>query len=671
MALAVSRPIAVINSTSNASSYAMAAFTPTANALLVLFIWASDTWVDPGSVSGGGLTWSAAVPSTPFPTYGASGQHSAYMYYAQVGGSPASTTVTWNCAADAATGAVMVLFQVTGHDTSSPIVQALRQDCGTAANPSIAVAAMNTANAYLAGVGTTRSPPTSTPPTNWTEVADNGYSTPTNGATAAYRVNGETGTSVQFTTASSTAGFVGLFAEIRPASTGVSGTLSSTLGALTAAATGTVDVTGTSSKTLGTLTSSAAGAVDVVGTFSKTLDALSISAAGTVADALSSGVLAVTLGALTSNAAGAVDVTGALTKTLGALTSTAAGTVPVTGSSSSTLGTLTSSAAATVAVAGAVSLTLGALAVSAAATVAVAGAVSKALGALTLDASGVVGNVPITGTSSTTLGVLSVSAAAAVAVAGAVSKTLGALTVGATGTNPITGSASPTLGTLTSNAAGAVAVVGMTSATLGTLTAAATGSAPALGTLSTTLGSLELFATGLAPTGAAEGAVNTVLGALTAEAYGKVYSLRGSVGLTRLTSASISIEVSSASITTKVQHAHVHTDKVATASVSSKLSTSSVTVEAVLAQRVGNTARLRLIFKNDEGEEAEPTTFTMVVTTASGESTYTKGDPEFTQVRAGVYDFRTVLSVAGRCDWEVWATGAFSARDKGNFVVKE
>lgn len=104
-----------------------------------------------------------------------------------------------------------------------------------------------------------------------------------------------------------------------PAVSNTNGTLSATLGALTASSAGTVRVAGSLNATLGTLTSSAAGTVSV------------------------SGVLTKTLGTLTLSSPGSVAITGVATRTLGAVTVAGAGLVggPVTGSLSSTLGSLT------------------------------------------------------------------------------------------------------------------------------------------------------------------------------------------------------------------------------------------------------------------------------------------------------------------------------------------
>lgn len=295
----------------------------------------------------------------------------------------------------------------------------------------------------------------------------------------------------------------------------VAGTLTKTLGALTSSATGTVDVTGTASKTLGSLTSTATGTVAVSGTSAVTLGALTLSADGTVAAPGLNGEATITLGALTASGAGTVGIAGTASPTLGSLTTSAAGTVAVTGTASVTLGAATSSAAGTVGVSGTLtatlgavastgagtvsvsgtsSATLGALTSTATGTVAVTGTASNTLGALTSDAQGSVGSVPIEGTLSATLGTLTGTSAGTVAVAGTASVTLGPLSVVAAGEAAISGEASVTLGALVSSAAGAVAVTGQGAVTLGEVTGTAQGAVEVTGTLAVTLGALTLAA---------------------------------------------------------------------------------------------------------------------------------------------------------------------------------
>jgi len=147
-----------------------------------------------------------------------------------------------------------------------------------------------------------------------------------------------------------------------PASGDISGSLASTLGALTVAGTGTVAISGSLAITLDALTVTATGTAAISGSLASTLDALTVTATGAVAIA---GSLAATLDALTCTATGTVAISGALAVTLGELTVTATGTVTdgPTGSLTATLGALTVTATGTVAIAGSLAVTLGALTV--------------------------------------------------------------------------------------------------------------------------------------------------------------------------------------------------------------------------------------------------------------------------------------------------------------------
>lgn len=195
----VSEPVAEMQSTSNVTSYALGAFTPAANSVLVVFVHAGAT-VAAGSMSGGGLTW---IKQTSI-AYNA-GADTLYVFYAVVGASPVSTTPTFDCTGDPADGAVMGIWQITGANTSSPVRQAKTAQT-TGSNPTVTfTSAALTTSAVIAGFGVPANPPTSTPPTGWTETYDTGYPTPSKGGTGAYIQTGFTGTAVTFGRSTSSA----------------------------------------------------------------------------------------------------------------------------------------------------------------------------------------------------------------------------------------------------------------------------------------------------------------------------------------------------------------------------------------------------------------------------------------------------------------------------------
>jgi len=198
------------NSAVDATSYATTSFTPTANSVLLCYVFATGT-ASAGSMTGGSLTWSL-VASQVYNTV-----DKAYLFQALVGSSPVSTTPTFSCVDDGATGATMRAFQATGADHTNPLRQ-FAQGSGSTSDPSVTFDdALLTSNAYLACFGIPRNPPASTAPSGWTESFDTGYSPPTAGSSGGFRVNGETVSSVTFTTASGAWGMIA--AEIQAGGT--------------------------------------------------------------------------------------------------------------------------------------------------------------------------------------------------------------------------------------------------------------------------------------------------------------------------------------------------------------------------------------------------------------------------------------------------------------------
>lgn len=204
-AIGVTEPTAEIASTSNSATYAFAAFTPTANAVLVVMVFASGTVAAAPTITGTGLTWNRLGSNQLY-----NATNTAYAFWAKTGAAPGSTTITFDCTGDNATGAVMGVFQFTDADVATAVsVKQFKFSATTAANPTITFdAAMGTLNGYAAAFGLPRNPPTSAAPASWTETFDTGYGTPTSGGSGAYRAGGETGSTVTFTSASAAYGMV-------------------------------------------------------------------------------------------------------------------------------------------------------------------------------------------------------------------------------------------------------------------------------------------------------------------------------------------------------------------------------------------------------------------------------------------------------------------------------
>lgn len=204
MSIGISEPVAEFQSTLNQASYAMGAFTPLPYSFLVVLVFADGTAAAAPTMTGGSLTWTRQQRIVYNTT------DLACIFTAPVGASPVSTNPTFDCTGDNATGIVMMAFQVVGYNQASPIAQS-DSEARTAANPVDTLPGnMNTNNGYIAGFGMPRSPPASTAPASWTEIADIGHANPTAGASGAYRVNGETGTTITFTSASAAYGIVAI-----------------------------------------------------------------------------------------------------------------------------------------------------------------------------------------------------------------------------------------------------------------------------------------------------------------------------------------------------------------------------------------------------------------------------------------------------------------------------
>lgn len=210
MALAVSEPTAEAADTANTTSYApLTAYTPTANALQVVFVMASGT-VAVATMTGGSLTWTLRHSR-------ASGAGSTlYCFTAQAGGSPASTDPTFDCTGDAATGVAMAVLEVTGHDQTTPEVQH-GDGAASGTNPVCTFgSSLNTNNCYLCAVGGNVSAPAYTEPGSFTETAEIGHASPNNGIEVCYRINGETGTTLTWSAASTNWVSVGIEIAVEP-----------------------------------------------------------------------------------------------------------------------------------------------------------------------------------------------------------------------------------------------------------------------------------------------------------------------------------------------------------------------------------------------------------------------------------------------------------------------
>lgn len=191
------------------------AFTPTAGALLIVFVEASDTVQATATLSN-----SAGTTFTQFNA--AFFSASAWRAYAFVADSPAiasSQTVTFNTASDAATGTTIHVYEVTGvarWGTSAIRQSAITENGSIGGTPSVTFASSClTGNPTLGCVANKSTPAGITPNASWTEPAngDLGYSTPGAGQAVCHRDSGFTGTGITWGGTSATS-FAVIMAEI-------------------------------------------------------------------------------------------------------------------------------------------------------------------------------------------------------------------------------------------------------------------------------------------------------------------------------------------------------------------------------------------------------------------------------------------------------------------------
>jgi hypothetical protein len=175
-----------------------AAFTPTAGALLVAFVFGSGTAVGVGTFS-----TSAGIAFVKAGTSAAAGGNASalHCFVATSLATAVSQTATFDSVGDQTTGQVIFIGQVIGTTLTglSAIRQTAKQDNQAGPStpaPTFATAAL-TGNVTIGAIGIEgANPATVTEPTGWTERGDTGYATPTTGAEYVSRDSGFTGTTV-------------------------------------------------------------------------------------------------------------------------------------------------------------------------------------------------------------------------------------------------------------------------------------------------------------------------------------------------------------------------------------------------------------------------------------------------------------------------------------------
>jgi hypothetical protein len=194
-------------STSDGTSYTSGSFTPAANDLIVVTVYASGTAVAnaPGTMTDSqGLGFTRITSATGAP-------NSVYAFIANGLSTASSMTVTFNATGDDATGAIITVWRVagmsrTGQSASKQAKTSVNGNAG--GTPSVTFSTDCDANNPTIGfVGNASNPAGLTSPSAWTEPAgaDVGYDSPIRGAEGVFRDSGFTGTTIKWVSASATA----------------------------------------------------------------------------------------------------------------------------------------------------------------------------------------------------------------------------------------------------------------------------------------------------------------------------------------------------------------------------------------------------------------------------------------------------------------------------------
>lgn len=200
--------VATVNN-ANTTAYAAGTFTPALSDLLVCLV-ATTGSIEPtaaGAVSDnrGGTYYKAAFSTR-------NSANSIYTFVRnQLVSSAVSHILTFTCGGDAATGAVILVYRVSGMTRAGSIaVKQIATQIGLAAGgtPTVVFSvACLTGNTVIGVVGTAQNPAALTPPSGWTESAaplfDTGTTTPAAGCEGCHINSGFTSTTVTWGSVSS------------------------------------------------------------------------------------------------------------------------------------------------------------------------------------------------------------------------------------------------------------------------------------------------------------------------------------------------------------------------------------------------------------------------------------------------------------------------------------
>lgn len=199
------------SSTTNASTYTTASFTPVAGDLIVVFVHSSGVTIASTGTTSAGIGFSQVETALD-----ASSANTSYMFVATSFATATAQTFTFNCTGTTATGAAWDVYCVAGMTLTgaAAVKQTATLDNHASGTPSVAFTSNAlTGNPTFGSIGNATNPATMTAPTGWTEGGDVGYATPTTGLETVFRASGFTSMGITWGSSSASA-FGAIIAEM-------------------------------------------------------------------------------------------------------------------------------------------------------------------------------------------------------------------------------------------------------------------------------------------------------------------------------------------------------------------------------------------------------------------------------------------------------------------------
>ena len=200
--------LAVSSQTTNSTYYQTGSFTPAASSVLVAFVAASGTVAQDAFLEITTQQWRRFTQITT--AQWESSTNTLYAYVANGSCNGQACVVRWDCASDAATGAIIQVYGVSSvHRVGSNLVRQvavqLNQAASTRPNPTFGFST-SSINAIFGAVANNSSLAAMLPPTSWDEGFDTGYATPLTGLETVYVSSGAASTVITWGSSTSSLG---------------------------------------------------------------------------------------------------------------------------------------------------------------------------------------------------------------------------------------------------------------------------------------------------------------------------------------------------------------------------------------------------------------------------------------------------------------------------------